>query len=96
MIADAAHMAAAILNAIVTENQADDGYVYIDPDQAREAMILAFAAMMEARPDLATPRDIKRAAEAIGAELRAKIKAMRDSYERTGTRLWPAEIIRPQ
>lgn len=90
-----AEMSAAILNAILELNLSPDGEIYVDPDHAREALIMAMAAIIEAGPDMKTPRDMRSATHAIAAELLAKIKWMRATYEQTGRRIWDADIVRP-
>lgn len=88
-------LAAEISNAILESNRVGDDII-VDPDMTREAMVLVLAAMLEASPDIVTPRDMRLAAESVAAELKNGIKAMRASYEATGQRLWNAEIIRRQ
>lgn len=90
-----AEMASSILNAIILTNESPDGSVYIDPDHAQEAMVMAMAAMIEGRPDIKDAVDLKRHVETLALEIMDKAAAMRAAYERTGRRLWDADVIRP-
>lgn len=89
-----APMAAAILTAIVETNMADDGSIDIDPAHVEEAIMIALAAMIEGRPDIRTPDDVRRSAEAFSLALMDKVAEMRAAYERTEKRLWNGGVLR--
>lgn len=87
-------MCAAALNAILDANHLPDGSIVVDPAETRDALHMALAAILEAWPDLNTPRDIRQACEAAGKDLHTKVKLMRDQFERTGRRPWDGALVR--
>ena len=87
-------MAAAILNAILTVHETNEGLVVMDPAHVREGMMLALAAIMEGDPTIATGEDAANAVHTFAMELMDKIGATRAAYESTGQRLWNPDVIR--
>lgn len=87
-------MCTAALNAILDANRLEDGSIVIDADETREALIIALATIIEAWPDLNTPRDIRAACESVGNDLQHKVKLMRQQFEQTGTRPWDGAMVR--
>lgn len=91
-----ADLAAAMMNAAIEHSRVDDHGVVLDPERLRQALAACMAMLIEADPDVRTPVDQRRAAEAMVRDLRILIRGMRDTYERTGRRAIDATVIRRQ
>jgi hypothetical protein len=67
-----------------------------DPATVQEASAIALATMLETDPRLTTPKAIREASEKIGQQVRLYIRALRERYVQTGTRIWDASAVTRQ
>lgn len=89
-----AEMAAAISNAIINHGtDAGDGETAIDPEQARQALVISLAMILEADPRSQTARGLREMTERAIGELKMQTKRFRRTFETTGNRGWDARPV---
>ncbi len=91
-------LAAALLNTVMDAHVGTDadGLLTIDPAIVQEAFAIALATMLEADPRLTTPKSIREASEKVGQQVRLYVRAFRERYQETGTRIWNAHAVTRQ
>lgn len=78
----------AILRAIEQSSLELTGSTVVDPQVARDSMVLTLASLIEAKPGIESDDDMIDAARTMAADLFAYAKSLRANFERTGQRAW--------
>lgn len=91
-------LAAALLNTVMDtfKGEASNGPFVVDPVVVQQSFALALAVMIEADPKVQTMKDMRDAGDEVSRDVRRFVRAMRDQYAKTGTRLWDATLTSRQ
>ena len=81
-------MVVAVMNGAAGADPTRLGGTAVDGTLMLQAFQFITAAMFEAHPDLATPRDLREATKKQAEQMQAFIRRFRADYEATGQRAW--------
>jgi hypothetical protein len=64
-----------------------------DPQTAIDGLTLTIAAIIESHPLIETPRDVRKAVEAVAEDLKRQIKRFRQVFDETGEHAFAARRV---